>query len=64
VEILIGWRDRDPAQVEVDLGRPHLVHRPALGGVDAGEADQLLRVAIDIFSHVLIRDFSAQNSGF
>ena len=60
VEVLVGRRNRDTAQVQVFLGHVQVFDGRGLGGVDAGEADQLLRESAHVVGDILVGDLGTR----
>ena len=57
MEILVGRGKGDSPKLQVVSCRPQLIQGRPFGRIDSGKADQLLRKAVDIFSHIGVGDF-------
>ena len=71
MEILVGWGNRDAAQMQFFVGGNDFLGRCPFGRVDPGKADQLLREAADVVGDVAVGDFrlkiaalESKNDGF
>ena len=56
MEILRRRRDRHASETQLVPGDAEILHRTLFGGVDAGKADERLRVAADVIGDELVGD--------
>ena len=64
MEILAGRGKGDAAKPEIAAGGQKVVEGRVLGGVDAGEADEFLGEAVDVFGNVAVGNFGSQIFAF